>query len=1402
VLLLLVCVLLRLPPVQRTIKNVALNEVMKKTHNRLTVGDLYLRPFNRLQLREVYAGDLRGDTLLYVKEVSARFDLLRLLNKQLLITSVDLDNFTVKANKESVNGEFNFRFLIDAFASEPADTLSSPLRIAIHNIRLKKGRATCDIRSEPALPDSLFDIHHICLSDIYLKIDVRSLDRKHLDVRLRSLSFVEKSGLNVKQLQAVLKTAGDKYRMSDVRLQLAHSQLIVPKGDFDSQALHLTWADTKIYPPELKMFYPALAAFPEPLSLSGEVSGEWPKLELSRFRAEYGKHGRLRLRASISDYKHWQTAPVQLHIESLSADAWMVHQVQIPVRPGAITLTGSVQGTLPQLKWNLTAGSDRGDIRLKGFGGYDFRSKTTRFDAFVESQQFDVGALLQDTLFGLASLQLQAKGEIPAAGLPTVNANARIDRFDFKGYTYNRISANAAYRGDQVQLNVYCDDDHLPLELNACANTGNSPGLMLDARLERICLDTLHLLPGYQDAFLYAQIRMDVSGFDPENMKADLCIDSLLLTTGKGSFSEPRFNLSYAATDKGGKDLNISSEFMNVRAKGRFTYAGLLESMRENFPVLFPNRPPNRKLKDRFPESFDFRVGMNHVNNLSDLLELPQQIPDSALIMGRYNNDGQNIKLSASAYTRFLETDTLQLSLALGNRDNQLAVVFNVDNKSLKYDVDGGIDAEIEFVPKKGSRIPDMNIRLNPAVWVLNETMFDFHPAGVEIREGRYTLHDLLLDYADNPNEFIRINGVVSASEADSLTLDISQFQLSTLFGAVKTDLSLSGMVNGRAVAHGLLSSPWALVRDFEISRIVFDGNAIGDLKVNCGWNSQHNGLALDLSLGQPGQLPSTVRGFVLPGQDSIQMQATVRDIDLKWFQKELAESLFGLSGSLGAGLTVSGKLSSPAINGIVRADSARVGITSLSTLYTISDSIVLSPGLIELKQFTILDENRHTLTATGSITHNRFAGFTPNINLVLNDFLVLNNEHRVDSLFYGNLRVNGLLTVKQSLKDWLISGDITHSNNARLTVNLPTTASTAERYNRMISYVNTEPEESAPAAQRPNPQTATDAFRLPLKINASLWFDPSLTVGAVFNPVAGDAVQIKGNGMVRFTYDMSTAAMRLLGDYEISSGSVNLSLANIARKTFSVQEGGKLVFHGDPMTTTFNLTALYNLRADLQMLDPSFGNIGIVNTKVPVSCSLTATGSIDRMALEYDIMLPTEPEDIQRKMDGLLYTDDMKIKQIAYLLALGSFMPASGDSPTLGSPTLLNSLASLTSGGLNKLLAGILNDKWSLGTDLQTDNRGLNNMAINVSGMMLNDRLTINGTVGYHNSATRTNNFTGDFDIEYKLIPSGNLVLKAYNVTNNQYYEQAPTTQGVGVAYKRQARTFRKLFDKFRKKK
>ena len=83
----------------------------------------------------------------------------------------------------------------------------------------------------------------------------------------------------------------------------------------------------------------------------------------------------------------------------------------------------------------------------------------------------------------------------------------------------------------------------------------------------------------------------------------------------------------------------------------------------------------------------------------------------------------------------------------------------------------------------------------------------------------------------------------------------------------------------------------------------------------------------------------------------------------------------------------------------------------------------------------------------------------------------------------------------------------------------------------------------------------------------------------------------------------------------------------------------------------------------------------------------------------------------------------------------------------------------------------------------------------------MLNNRLIFNGNFGYRDKSLNSNQFIGDFDIEYLLNKRGTWRLKAYNRYNdrNFYVRSAQTTQGVGIMFRRD---FDRLFNFLRPKK
>ena len=93
--------------------------------------------------------------------------------------------------------------------------------------------------------------------------------------------------------------------------------------------------------------------------------------------------------------------------------------------------------------------------------------------------------------------------------------------------------------------------------------------------------------------------------------------------------------------------------------------------------------------------------------------------------------------------------------------------------------------------------------------------------------------------------------------------------------------------------------------------------------------------------------------------------------------------------------------------------------------------------------------------------------------------------------------------------------------------------------------------------------------------------------------------------------------------------------------------------------------------------------------------------------------------------------------------------------------------------------------------------------MEMLLSSQLLDNRLLFNGSFGYRNNTyQQKNDFVGEFDLEYKLTPSGEIRLKAYNHANDmyKYLNGALTTQGVGVMFKKDFSHLSEFFRRRRK--
>ena len=182
-------------------------------------------------------------------------------------------------------------------------------------------------------------------------------------------------------------------------------------------------------------------------------------------------------------------------------------------------------------------------------------------------------------------------------------------------------------------------------------------------------------------------------------------------------------------------------------------------------------------------------------------------------------------------------------------------------------------------------------------------------------------------------------------------------------------------------------------------------------------------------------------------------------------------------------------------------------------------------------------------------------------------------------------------------------------------------------------------------------------------------------------------------------------------------------------------------------------------------------------------------TGDIRSPGVEFDLEFPTLTSDTYRKVKSIVSTEDMMNRQIIYLLALNRFYTPD----YMGSTTKGNELVSVASSTISSQLSsmlGELSDNWTIAPNFRSDKGDFSDVEVDLalSSSLLNNRLLFNGNFGYRDNSLNSNQFVGDFDLEYLLNKSGSLRLKAYNRYNDQnfYVKTATTTQGIGIVYRR----------------
>ena len=221
-------------------------------------------------------------------------------------------------------------------------------------------------------------------------------------------------------------------------------------------------------------------------------------------------------------------------------------------------------------------------------------------------------------------------------------------------------------------------------------------------------------------------------------------------------------------------------------------------------------------------------------------------------------------------------------------------------------------------------------------------------------------------------------------------------------------------------------------------------------------------------------------------------------------------------------------------------------------------------------------------------------------------------------------------------------------------------------------------------------------------------------------------------------------------------------------------------------MDSDLDINGVYSTKASIATL---IADTTSISARRIVNCGIGISGKIREPQLSFSIDVPDVDAMTKSRIESALNTEDKVQRQFLSLLISGGFMPEEQSGIVNNTSTLYNNLADIMAGQLNNILQK-LDIPLDFGLNYQSSQSGTSIFDVAVTTQLFNNRVIVNGNVGnreYGN--TSDGEVVGDLDIEIKLDKPGQVRLKLFSHSSDDYTSYLDNTQrnGVGVTYQKE---------------
>ena len=1399
----------------------------------LDVKSVEVRSLNDLRLKDVVLFDLAGDTVLYADEARVYLQTKMLLENVVRVNTLVFAAPDIRLRRETPDSDLNIQFIIDIINGNKKEDTN--IDLSINQLLVYDGRFTYDVLSEKQCVGA-FDPNHISVSDFACNLSLNKFRDNELDLFIRSISGKERCGLSVERLRSHVKGVGRDYCFENLDLRLPVSRVVADKVEISADS---AWSDITFrggirsdlfaiddVAPFVKFPYegcPAVA-----FSVDGFCSRDSVSADVSAFAVDnsFGLKSNILVSAPFTDKRKGRVVIDECFAMNNITEALIAHskldtlKYDVADKLGDLYLKGSAFFGKGKIQGKAMVDCRSGSLALGGSMASDGHYSLT-----MQGIDLQLKALTGVDRLSSGEINLVATGNIKDKS-NLLNVNGDVRNLVYNDYEYAPLAFNGEYNAEAVAAKIVADDPNVQMQLTARYNIKKDKSLKLYLKSDRFVPANLNLYKSEKTQVFAFDLNGDYIDYGDGKSIVNAKIDNLSLIDD----SDTTFVRNFYVSDNSAGDerlLMVTSDFANVSITGEFDFKSIIGSLTDalmsHLPVL-----EIASGKSEHPLSvndFYYDVSIRNTIPLTKILNLPVTVLEPSSISGAFSeseniftvdaninkidfdgglvrsvrvngmshNSGLKLEVQSNVpivkgidnfdYNSFEEDIVVRASANVASDNINGVVAWNnykaddVMTGTVRMNVDFSRNLEHEL--ELAARISKDNIVHKNKVWHINE--------GIIYGE----IDKLFVENVGLSSDMqeLKVDGVIGREQSDSLNAYLKNVDVATVFDFIKLRvLEFGGKATGTAHLTGLLSSPNAGGR-LSVSNFSIDNAVLGLGDIYVGWEDASKSIVLDAGIYNKKNEVTTVKGFLSQPNDTITLMIDANNLNVAFLDKKLRNFLSDLDGTGSGRVHLNGGWRAVDLEGAVALHcSAKVNANN-TRYYFNGDSLRFAKGVMTFANTRLFDKFGNKGSISGALRHQNLGKWACDFNIYADRMLVYDTNDFGLLPFYGTVFATGNALIKSDASGFLLK-----TNNMRTMPGsrfvYDSNEASGARDNSFVTFTDNSKSRKLDVKSYGEPLVKEPVKTSSGNMTLDFMFDinESLELKVYTNRQNDDYISLYGNGPINAVYNNKTG-FSMKGNLNLARGSYKFTIQDIFPKVFEISKGSTLSFNGDPYKAELNLKTKYLVpSASLSDLTTEIAK----RKTVKVNCLMNITGSLESPDLEFDLELPEGSEEERELLASVASTPDQKNMQFVYLLGVGKFYTfdannAQTDESSHSSTAMESLISNTISGQLNNMLGKIINSaNWNISGNIATSERGWNSMEVEgmLRGRLLNNRLQINGNLGYRENPIANRNFIGDFELLWLLSPKYNWNIKAYSKTNDRYFSKTDlTTQGVGTS-------------------